>query len=954
MLSALAALIGGLAATQTPWGRAKLAALAAKAIHDELGLDATFEQVAVRLEALPPGLTIEASGIAIDHPEGGELVRANLLRVRPSLLALLRGHVDLQTVELDAPSVRLVVRDGALVNGPTLPSSEAGGPVELPFGRLVVRDAAVRVDVEAELGGETVSLVNGELGGVDVEADASGAQLDVVLSRHLPFGDPRVQSDRLTLPGGVLRVDALSFDGLVDLDEGLASIESFELASRFDAREGEDESPTFALRLANASVPFDLASDARPRWAGGVGVELDLGLLERLPLGFELPALDGVVKIDGRLEGGGLAIPDGDVHVRLERVKIIERYGLGDFVDLDLEIRDRVATIRPDSVAQLHRDGGDIGLSGQIGLDLEAGFPLSLRVDIRQLQFANLMGQLGVSENSIAWWPLAGVGELEGTLVPFEIEGPLRIRSTNFAVLKDAWHAPHDPVFGVAQARIQGRWRFDEEAASFFELAFDTGRSYARIPMVYLGYAGRLYVEGHFERLDAADVSPLAGFALAGQGTADAWVEGDFDTPRVHGNVAMRDFQFDGYRPGDIRGDWHLSSDYWGFEMPALQVTKGQTEYRVDDFRMNFQGGGVKLTGHLRASRFVLADVYHALQLETDERYEDYQGVGRGNMTLDFSWGHPTDGPNGTFASAMDFDLVELRIADFVTDRGRFRGDLLSRDLGIGLDASVLRIDELLLHKGEGTIHVAGEIRAPMQETPQGPRYLGPAQVSLSVAAGDIRFEDTEDLHESMPELRGSYAVLGEITGTPDIPRANLDVALSGIRHGDTYLGEARTFVRLTDVNDPWVREALAWTPETIPDEPCAHARYGLAHARWRPSPPLRTANGLVQRLDRRMAYLVCGEGLDGQVHADLAIGWTTRFPLRGVIDLRDVDLSPFVAGLAPDQALSGLVRGRIALTGGGIKQLDALDGWARFERLRIEARDPIGGGRVRLRNDGA
>lgn len=954
VMTTLLALVAGVGATQTPWGRAKLADLAAKAIHDELGLDARFDELAVRLEALPPGIRLEASGIALDHPEGGELVRARLLRVRPSLLALLRGSVDLQTVELDTPSVRLLVRDGALVNGPTLPEPKDGEAVELPFGRLVVRDAEVSVDVEAELGGDVVSLVRGRLGGVDIEADAAGSRLDVVLARHLPFGDPRMTTDQLEVPGGVLRVDALGFDGRLDLDEGLASVSAFEVASRFAARDDDPEMPALAVRLHDASVPFDLVSEARPRWTGGVGVELDLPYLHRLPLGFELPGLDGHVKVEGQLAGNGLSIPDGDLHVRLEAVKIIDRYGLGDFVDLNIELRDRIATLRSDSAAQIYRDGGDLGLSGRVALDPEAGFPLSVRADFRSLQFANVMGQLGVSEDSIAWWPLAGVGELQGTLVPFAIEGPLRLRSTDFAVLQDAWHLPHDPVFGVARGRLQGRWRFDEEAASFFDLTLDTGRSFARIPMVYLGYEGRLYAEGHFDRLDAADVSPLAGFDLAGQGSADAYVDGDFSNPRVYGRVALRDFQFDGYRPGDIRGDWSLSPDYWGFTIPSLQGTKGQTEYRVDDFRMSFAGGGVKLDGQLRAARFALADVYHALRLEEDERYESYQGVGRGHMSLDFSWGHPGDGPNGTFESAMDFDLVALRVDDFVTDRGHFRGHLLARDLGVGLDASELTIHELLLHKGEGTIHLAGEIRAPMLVTGDGPRYLGPAQVALSVAASDIRFDDTEDLHASMPELRGAYAVLGEITGTPDVPRAHLDVALSGIRHGDTYLGEARAYVRLTDVTDPWVREAARWSPDAVPDEPCAHARFGLANGRWRPSPPLRTADGWVARLDRRMAFLVCGEGLDGQVRADLAIGWTTRYPLRGVIDLQAVDLTPFVAPLAPEQELSGVAQGRIALTGGGIKQLDALDGWARFDRLRVDARDPIGGSRVRLRNDGA
>ena len=96
-------------------------------------------------------------------------------------------------------------------------------------------------------------------------------------------------------------------------------------------------------------------------------------------------------------------------------------------------------------------------------------------------------------------------------------------------------------------------------------------------------------------------------------------------------------------------------------------------------------------------------------------------------------------------------------------------------------------------------------------------------------------------------------SVLGEIRGTPSVPRAHLDLSFTGLRWDRTFLGDARAYVRLTDRSDPWVREAAQWD-EVPENEPCAHARYGLARGRWRPDPPIRTIDGPAPALDTPMA----------------------------------------------------------------------------------------------------
>ncbi|MEM1414396.1 MAG: translocation/assembly module TamB domain-containing protein, partial [Myxococcota bacterium] len=198
--------------------------------------------------------------------------------------------------------------------------------------------------------------------------------------------------------------------------------------------------------------------------------------------------------------------------------------------------------------------------------------------------------------------------------------------------------------------------------------------------------------------------------------------------------------------------------------------------------------------------------------------------------------------------------------------------------------------------------------------------------------------------------VAGSYAVLGEVRGTTAIPRAHLDIALTGVRQGDTSLGDGRLYVRLTDRQDPWVREARDWDG-VPPGEPCGRARAGFANGRWRPSRPLRTGEGLVPAHEVPMAYLVCGEALGGAVGIDLTFGWTDVYPVRGEVTLDDLDLGRFLESSGGER-FGGAVDGRLLLTGGALEEPEKLEGELRLDRVRLAASNERGETQVALTND--
>lgn len=903
LISLLTLLVVVLGITQTAWGRERIRKLAVDGIQDGLGLDAQLAEVEVGLSLFPPGIEVIAEGIALAHPEHGDLVVADALRIRPSLGAFLRGAVDLENIELDGPEVSLVMQDGAIVNLPTLPESESDGPVELPFSHVGIRDGRVSLEVSGEPADFSVLLE-----GLDIQLDADGSALEVDLIAH------RGEFDSLA---GVEIIEELTFGGGIELDSPVL----------LDVSEASVSTEPAEVRLSELRLPIPADGD----WANLIGwqgrvearVDVERALQIARPFGLDILPLAGrlEVDIDAREESGN---PEAEGEISIRQGMIDNRYGLGD-IRLQVKANLEEVQILEGSQAQLWHEGGVLSLVGRVGLDPDEGMPLEVDVGADNLQLEKLMDQLGVGPDSIVHWPMTGRARLAGTLDPLDLGGPVDFVTSSFWIYNGPYHDPRsEPMLQTPRGHIQGRWHFSAEALRFSNLTLDTARSHVEVPMVHIGYNNTFRVRAQSQRLDLQDVSPLVDIEMAGVAQAQVEIGFDFDDPKVWGHMSVDGYEFAGFRLGDVDSDFRLTDNHMGAYFPSARVTKNTSRYRVDDLLLDFTDH-LQVTGDFHAERMLLADLYHIFGFEEDERFTPFQAVARGNASLHYTLGFPGDSPNGTLEMGLRAQLLEPNFAGIAFEGGELEADWKWFDWGEGVAGGHLELEHFTLGKGGGTISVQGRMRRG-------------TQLELSVAADSIPVEASEPFFE-MPELHGVYSILGTVRGTTGNPRLDLDVSIAGLRWNASQIGDGRAYVRLTERSDPWVAEAAGW--DEVPEGAvCGHARRGFAQGRWRPSPPVNTVEGPQVALDQPMAFLVCGEGANGQINVDLALGWTDVYPTRGRIDFRNYDLTPYLRDMQP---ADGVLNGTIELTGGALRQQHRMAGSVLFDRFDLNLYDEQG-----------
>lgn len=896
-LAVAAGLCLGVGLTQTDWGRDRMRDLAVKALHDELGLDAEFGQLRIDLNAWPPGVEVVASDIVLDDAVYGTFVEAEGLVIRPSLPAFLRGELDLEEIAIERPTIYLVVRDGEVRNLPR-PRSEASGPIDLPFSLLTAHSARVVVDAQP--------WADAVLEDLDLEMHVTDGTR-IALTASADGGQVEHQS-------GVEAIAGFHLDGGLDPDNGV-ELRHFELATPHI---------TVSANEAELPLPFD------GTFAGEVNLRVDLAHIENLPIGIELPPLAGEVQVHANVNGTADG-PIGQGDVRLTRVSI-DGYGLGEVCELAVDFDPHEIRI-PESRLPLIRDGGVVTLSATLGLG--EGYPLDARVGIEHMQLAKLMEQLNVTPDAIVQWDISGQGRLRGTLAPLDISGPLRLRTRDFNITMDAWHVrPERHVMTVDRANIVGGWSIRPDGLRFENLAADTPHSRV-LATTLIGFDNQLRVVASTPRVDLADITPLLIFDMAGTGYSSVDVSGTFDDPVVTGHLRIDDFGFSGFPMGDMVSDFAMEEGGLAVRFPEVRAEKRNSEYRIDDLYLDFSDDRVEITGEVHSHRVHLADVYHMFNFEGDERFEAIQGHGSGQMSLHYTMGFPHDGDNGTFDTDIDIDIAQAEVAGFAYQNGEMQAHWHWVDWTQGPAGGVFRMDRMHLTKGDGTLTMSGRMD------------LG-QRLHFTAAADQLAFRDTEGFHDSMPDVTGIYNVAAEVRGTVARPRVDMEVGITGLSYDSALIGDGRVYVRLTDRSDPWVQAARGWDRHNPPaDEPCAHARAGFAHGRWRPDPPLRTVDGLVPGLAQPMAYLVCGGSFDETIDVDMAFGWTEVYPTRGIVELAAFPLDTLLRGQSGDDAISGVLTGTVFLEGGSLMEDDSYVGQVRFSELSIDA------GQVSLANQG-
>ncbi len=875
---------------RTDWGEDRMRELVVQAMRDELHLEATLNEVHVGF--LP--VEVQANGILLDHPTEGRLAEAAGLTIRPSLLALVfAGKVDLVRIHIQEPHLHLLVRDGEVVNLPEIRDT-GGGTDELPFRELTIDGARLSVDAEP--------YGRGALDGVDIAMTVSGGtDLDITVSAE---------------------------HGLFAHSEGEERVQRLQAQGRFspeDVEIGRFVLWTPHVKVSARDVEIPLPFDNT--YSGHAEVRVNLAHLDDLPHGYELPPIEGTLMAEADVSSDredGLHA-EGAVHLRHARIK---QFGLGD-ADLTVEATEQEIKIEEGTV-RLIREGGTVDLAGTIGLT--GTMPVDVHIGIHDLEFEKLMEQLGVSENAIVSWDMNADATLRGTLDPLDLSGPIRTQTENFLITRDPWHVtPQRRVIGVTRANLSAQVGIDPAGLRFDRIVADTPGSRLRGD-VLLGFDDKLRVRASSEAINLADITPILEFEIGGTGPVNIDVTGTFDGAEVGGHLAFRNFSFNTFPFGDLESDMQLEKDGFAVRFPLVTATKNDSQFEARDLYLDFSDQRFLASAEVRAHHFTFADFYHVFHFEDDERFADYQGFATGKVDVRYTLGFPGDSHTGTMLAELDLDIPQATINGYAFHDGNMRGRWNWLHYERGYEGGELEVDDLTLRKGSGTVSVRG-------------RMAQGGVLNFTAAADQIQIHDTEGLGDRMPDVDGIYSLLADVSGTASIPHAHMDVSVTGITYKDALLGDGRVYVRLTDRDDPWVQAAAAWDPGNLPNEPCANARSGLLRGRWAEDPPVRTVDGPRPALEKPMAFLVCGEGLDGQLAVDVAVGRTKVFPLRGLVALNGLDLAPLASQAG--QGIAGTLTGRATFRGGAMLEDDSLVGRVVLDELRVGQSD------VELRNQG-
>ena len=873
-LGALSLCLAGLARSPATrdWVREQLSAVIAR----ELGVRATFSDV----DLVPQSFSVMARGISLDHPDGGRLLDAAELRIRPSWRSLLSGQLDLNVVSVDRATLWLKLRDGQLVNAPTLPetSSADEDELDLPLNVFSLRHARVVIDAEPD--------ATAEFSDIDVEL-ASGHD-------------------------GVIGVRAIVGSGFVHHargDEHLlkaevrATVSKRQLAIEYASVETADAS----LAVQQASLNFPLLEAP---YRGQVDANLSLAATARLPAVGALPDLRGEVSVSGQVAGRGKE-PRVDAEVALRRV-YIDGFGLGEQVVV--QVQADAERIEYNAVFDAVDDGGQLVIDGELALK-EPGAPLRAEARVDHVAFAKLMKQLGVSDNAIVDWDLNGRFELAGTTSPLQLRGAMHFDTRAFHITRDAYHQrPQKSILFIERALLDGGVRVTEAGISFIDVDATLPHSRLEVAEVLLGFDNALRVRAQGTGVDLRDVSPLVDFDLDGQGNFAVQVLGTFTAPVVAGNAHFKRFAFADFPFGDITTDYHLERDSQAVRFTDAVIVKNDSRYHTDSLFMDFSAGRLLIESQLRFEPLVMKDFYKIFHYDQDERFESYQGYMEGPVAVRYTLGFPGDKLSGTLLVDLDVDVPEAILDGYRFEHGHFDGSWHWFDHEKGYEGGVLTVRRLDMKKGAGTVHVSGQMRRG-------------GTLDFVVLGDRVHIKDTEGLSERMVGLSGAYGVTGTVRGTLSRPRADLDLLGSGLRFDGKPLGLSRAYVRLTDKQDPWIIEAGQWTEAEREQAPCGHGRYGLWSGVWPADPPLRVQGGFEPALEQPMAFVMCGSAIGGQLVVDMALGRTAIIPLRGRLTFNDLDIGRFLPKVQHQAATSGTVTGTLDFDDGGALEPTGLGG---------------------------
>jgi translocation and assembly module TamB len=776
------------------WAARETAAL----LLQKLGITARYE---VRVQAWP--LTIGLNDLVVYASDGGPpFLELERVAVRPRLFSLLAGRLDAGDVELIAPRIRAVVKDGALQNLalPKSDGSSGGGPFEAPLSSVAITDARIDLTIEdVHIDAREVDLdVSAEEGNV-LELALRAGRLSSVRTHKLPgreATEDSVEEDvicrfdtRVRLEPDRVLVRRLTLHGSADLDPDPGTAPPCALPDG-DWRRVELELGAFRI-VGLSGFPSKIG--------GRVHARLPLPLVHRV---VDLPPVSGAVSLDVEadydVETASAKSTEAPAVLRLPVVQgtlKLDQPGLEGRVFATRFAADVSTTA--DEIRLANADvawaDGKVRISRAELKPFEKGVKLQVGpVDIDGIELPGLLRDLAVHPRAHVAWTLreGRFDHFGGTLAPLALDGPLTVHTRGFEVFDRPTTDPaRQHMMGVKEATVHGTFSVRPRAIVLSGFAIDTPRSHLGAN-VSLGFDDDLAADiSAGSRVDLADISPISSLELAGVATLKAALRGSYGHPGIKGEVAIERFVLAGFPLGDLEPS-PVAFEPLVVTMEDARLKHGASRVRLPSLRVDFDTAAtVALDASVdtrEAPHLQLKDLLEVLRLDKDPRYQGYAAVASGTGRAHFALGGPEDRCGGGLLDVRSsMHVSDVTLLGETYDDGEIDVDLLWDDQAAGADGMRLDVRSASLRKKTGTVLASASVRhggvlkgnviasgIPLERldmlAPVGKLFDGSVSMVASLGGTMSRLEGLADLHVSRVR----------IGPPPNLPPSHVELAI--------------------------------------------------------------------------------------------------------------------------------------------------------------------------------
>ncbi len=770
------------------------------------GLHATYT---IQVKLVP--LALELTEVTLDSSDGkGPALTSDRISARPRIFALLSGKLVIDQIEIDEPSIRLVMKDGELQNLPIkLPKSDGKKkqPLRAPFSVFAVTGAAV--DLWLDANHLVAHDIDVDLTTDDVGAEGSSFEISTrigrtVLSHPRPFrpnwkspveeiaydDDALCALDaRVRYEPRMILVRRLSAEGSADLDESANSAPPCGLPAS-DKRKVEIDLNHLRVALPTGD------GNGLPHVEGHVRVRAPVRLAERAA---SLPETDGWIGVDTDVRyGNDTTLPELQGHLEAHDLQLTQ-YHFAKEIQADLSIHKNI--VRSPKLTVRIADGLATVTDAQIE-PLAKGIPLKAQLDVEGVSFTQLMRDLGISQHPHVTWD---VKELHlplfhGTIVPLHLDGDMTGRTANFVVADRAIDDPaHERLLGFRDATLNAHVAVRPTALEFEGVRSQVGKSLIEGGLCSIGFDNHLVVDAPKSSIDLTDITPLGDIALAGQAEAtDLHVTGLFSNPHLEAEAQIANFNLGDIPFGNVTAG-HVTYEGTTVDLKNVKAVKGKSAYDMPQARLEFGGKAkMELDGVATTSAMGLRDFLSIWKMDDDPRFDDIDAMLATRASIHLAMGGPEDACGGGLIDVRaGVHATALKLYGEQFDDGDADLEFRQFDRAASMLGTDLSVRALTLHK----YHPAG--KEPSGSILGSGRITKGGILHASLVMESIPLFRVQSLGALRSETEGTVSGIAVFDGNLDTFAINSDVDVTPVRIRGTPLGPSHLHVHATQVNPP-------------------------------------------------------------------------------------------------------------------------------------------------------